>query len=360
MDETNLEFVMANQYGHSKKLEHYCNYRLPKKPGIYKISFPNDKFYIGKSVNMFQRQMSHLRELRNGKHTNPIIQRIYNKHTHYSFNWSVLLICDKSELKQNEQMAINLYWFDDGLINIRSESQSIPNKPKEWKKSFVFMNCWTMQPVWFSTRREAQRTLGWSSDKTRHANYQRHEIDYVFTDTIEAARDYCIKRQSKFISSGVVWNGVWYASVSEAHKAAGIKMSLGYFRRLLKNHSISSHDEHKAWLATKRNSRFVMFNGKAYLTFEQAYMENNIDFLSLDHFRKYVKKYGCETTEHLKLCSVEKNGCPIGQEHLYKEWQDKRSEYRPSCYLVAHVNGRWYPNLNEAKEAIYNTYKNED
>jgi len=360
MDANDLEHVMANQYSYSTSLNHYCDKRLPKKPGIYRIGLPNDRFYIGKSVNMFQRQMSHLHALRNNKHTNQILQRIYDKHTHYSFTWSALLVCDKLDLEQNEQMVINLYWYDPGMINIKSESQSIPNKPREWTKRFVFMNCWTRQPVWFSSKQEAQKTFGWSHDKTRHRNYKNHQIEYVFEDSLEKAVDYAKKRQSTYISNGVVWNKTWYPTVKAARIAENVKWTEGYFRRLIVDYNLSCDEDYYRWRRNQKLKKGVAFNGKVYTSYEHAYNENDVRFLSLDHFRKYVKKYGCQTISHLKYCSTDRNSCPIGDEHLYSEWQNTKSDYRPNCYLVAHVNGRWYSNLNEAKQAIYNTYKNED
>ena len=52
---------------------------LKKKPGIYKISCTEtDKVYIGESVDISQRMQKHFSLLRKNKHSNPILQNIFN------------------------------------------------------------------------------------------------------------------------------------------------------------------------------------------------------------------------------------------------------------------------------------------
>lgn len=52
---------------------------LPKTAGIYKINFPNGKFYIGKSINIFERIKNHIK--RDYKdHPNLLISKAINKY----------------------------------------------------------------------------------------------------------------------------------------------------------------------------------------------------------------------------------------------------------------------------------------
>ncbi len=82
--------------------------KLPKTPGIYRISFSTGKFYIGSAVNLRKRYRDHLSDLRAGKHKNPIMQNLYNKHGDASFIFEVLEYVDnKKMLIAREQWYID-------------------------------------------------------------------------------------------------------------------------------------------------------------------------------------------------------------------------------------------------------------
>ena len=61
--------------------------------GIYKILCTvTNEFYIGSSINIASRKAGHLYNLRNNKHTNPILQAKYNKYGESNFIFSLLEI----------------------------------------------------------------------------------------------------------------------------------------------------------------------------------------------------------------------------------------------------------------------------
>lgn len=80
---------------------------LKKKPGIYKISCTEtDKVYIGESVDISQRMQKHFSLLRKNKHSNPILQNIFNKYGESTFVVEVLEYTSfnsELELKKLEQ-----------------------------------------------------------------------------------------------------------------------------------------------------------------------------------------------------------------------------------------------------------------
>ncbi len=49
------------------------------KTGIYKITI-NDHIYIGNSINLYNRVMNHKSLLKQNKHSNQYLQRLYNKY----------------------------------------------------------------------------------------------------------------------------------------------------------------------------------------------------------------------------------------------------------------------------------------
>ena len=76
--------------------------------GIYKITSPSGKFYIGSSKNIKKRWRSHRSELSRGKHANKALQRAFNKYGNLDFE--VIIICRFEDLLLYEQIAI------DGLL----------------------------------------------------------------------------------------------------------------------------------------------------------------------------------------------------------------------------------------------------
>lgn len=64
---------------------------LKKSPEIYKISCENtDKIYIGETINLSQRVQKHFSLLRKNKHSNPILQNIFNKYKEETFSVEIL------------------------------------------------------------------------------------------------------------------------------------------------------------------------------------------------------------------------------------------------------------------------------
>ena len=76
--------------------------------GIYKISFNgSDKIYYGSSNDFDRRKRQHLSDLNNGKHRNPIMQRLFNKCGEDSFKFEVVLECQPDELIEVEQTYLD-------------------------------------------------------------------------------------------------------------------------------------------------------------------------------------------------------------------------------------------------------------
>jgi len=80
-----------------------------KYPGIYLIiNLVNNKFYIGSAKNLWQRKLTHLRDLKNNKHKNIYLQNSYNKH---GLQYFIIILLEKVESK-NDLTAREQYWID--------------------------------------------------------------------------------------------------------------------------------------------------------------------------------------------------------------------------------------------------------
>lgn len=76
--------------------------------GIYKISFTDtDGIYVGSSVNIKRRWITHKSKLRNNKHHSSALQRAFDKYGESTISLSLLILCSPQELELYEQIAID-------------------------------------------------------------------------------------------------------------------------------------------------------------------------------------------------------------------------------------------------------------
>lgn len=85
--------------------------KLEKIQGIYCIS-NNKYFYIGHSVDIYQRWNKHRRELRKGTHVNLIMQNVYNKYQELDpFKYEIIKEVSFSELQKEEGRTLLEYIY---------------------------------------------------------------------------------------------------------------------------------------------------------------------------------------------------------------------------------------------------------
>lgn len=73
--------------------------------GVYKIEFPDGRFYIGSSINIERRVRGHHSDLRRRIHKNYRMQRAFNKHE--TMVGKELLVCLENDLIFYEQICMN-------------------------------------------------------------------------------------------------------------------------------------------------------------------------------------------------------------------------------------------------------------
>ena len=78
------------------------------KSGIYCIiNISNSKRYVGSSINMYQRLLTHRSELRHNNHGNKKLQSSWNKYGEDLFDFYILEFCDENDLLQREQFYMD-------------------------------------------------------------------------------------------------------------------------------------------------------------------------------------------------------------------------------------------------------------
>lgn len=77
--------------------------------GIYKISFPSGRFYIGSSQNLKRRLEGHRSGMKHNKHPNVILQNAWNKYGENNCKFEILLVCSIENLLWYEQRALDIW-----------------------------------------------------------------------------------------------------------------------------------------------------------------------------------------------------------------------------------------------------------
>ena len=117
--------------------------------GIYCIKNKiNDEFYIGSSYHIYKRRNRHFSELRNNKHKNYKLQRLYNLHGEESF---LFYLIESVDIKQN--LINREQYYIDNLkpqlnINIIANSSLGVKRSEETKEKIRQANLGLKHPEW--------------------------------------------------------------------------------------------------------------------------------------------------------------------------------------------------------------------
>ncbi len=115
--------------------------------GIYKIQsiVKPERVYIGSTVSIKRRWLSHLIYLRKNKHPNRKLQRHYNKYGETDLKFFTLLECERDKLVRKEQCFMNIYkpWFNICKVAGSSLGRRTSNITKlKLSKSHIGKNTW--------------------------------------------------------------------------------------------------------------------------------------------------------------------------------------------------------------------------
>lgn len=100
--------------------------------GIYKITCTgNNKFYIGSSVNIFNRWNVHISELRAGSHRSEYLQRSYNKYGEESLRFDVLQIIETTDTEL--LVTVEFYYIDKLKPEFNTLGPTFFERTEQWK-----------------------------------------------------------------------------------------------------------------------------------------------------------------------------------------------------------------------------------
>jgi group I intron endonuclease len=102
------------------------------KSGIYLIvNNINGKFYIGSTTNDKRRWYTHRRELTNNTHSNPHLQRAWNKYGSLAFSFELIYECPVDALLKIEEAVIQQYFGLEMCYNMNRSAQ-MPGLGRVW------------------------------------------------------------------------------------------------------------------------------------------------------------------------------------------------------------------------------------
>lgn len=202
------------------------NEGIKNKSGIYKIlCLTNGKFYIGSSVNMYQRKIVHFDKLRKNKHDNVLLQRAFNKYGESVFIFEVVeYVLDKNILTKREQYYIDLYNACDCKIgfNICPTANSMLGfkHSEETKKNFSIQRKGKNNPNFGKKLSQKQRDILSNKGKERVGVKNTFYGKKHTQKTKEKIRT--TRKKKKVIC---IENNIVYESIMDAERQTGANHS---------------------------------------------------------------------------------------------------------------------------------------
>lgn len=84
--------------------------KIPDTSGIYKITTPSGKFYIGSAVNFRRRRNGHRTRLNQGRHHCPGLQHAFNKYGPDALVFEIVELVPRAQLLEREQFYLDSLW----------------------------------------------------------------------------------------------------------------------------------------------------------------------------------------------------------------------------------------------------------
>ena len=88
--------------------------------GIYRLEFPNGKFYYGSAIDVDRRLAQHKKDLRAGKHCNPQMQFTFNKYG--SFEFEQIVTCAPHTRLLWEQSYLDEFVGNCECLNVNTKA----------------------------------------------------------------------------------------------------------------------------------------------------------------------------------------------------------------------------------------------
>jgi hypothetical protein len=203
---------------------------MKKIIGIYKLTSPSGKCYIGQSKNIYQRYREHKRDT---KHKHNKLYYALKKYGYESFTKEIIEECDKNILDERERHWIKHYDSVDNGYNCDYGGQIHKEFSKEHKEKLrnAFLGKYNgnqniefyIDDILYTSIGDANKKLN-IPNKTIHNRLNSTNIEYKnyrYKDPSLIP----VRRARKYASLPFIINGVMYNSLREASEKLNITPS---------------------------------------------------------------------------------------------------------------------------------------
>lgn len=142
----------------------YSAYNMPMEPGVYIITSPTGRYYIGRSINMRRRCLAHKNRAKANEEENQILNRSIRKYG-WRMKYKVLLqtSCEDDAVYFEEQY-IRMHWKDGKCMNAKTGDKITGDYNKDHKSKPVrYVHALTGGSITFNSKNEASRFFGLGS-----------------------------------------------------------------------------------------------------------------------------------------------------------------------------------------------------
>ncbi len=108
---------------------------LKERKGVYMIKCKNH-FYIGSSINLYNRLMGHKSRLKSNRHENKFMSNCYSKYGKDTFDTLILEYCEDNSTIQDVRTR-EKYWMDRLNPNMNSEKDPVTKAPTKDARSQI-------------------------------------------------------------------------------------------------------------------------------------------------------------------------------------------------------------------------------
>lgn len=118
--------------------------KYPDGCGVYMATMPSGAFYVGRSINIYQRICNHYSDAKRGAHKNRWLARCLNKYGQ-RVKWVVLLHCaTEQDALAYEKQYLEFWWGSEKLINQKKGDAFTALENERSKRKPVYaMNVWS-------------------------------------------------------------------------------------------------------------------------------------------------------------------------------------------------------------------------
>ena len=162
-----------------------------KECGIYKITSPSGKCYIGSSAHMRKRFNEHRGHFQRGDHYNGKLRNAARKYGVDAMRLEIVLVCDRDVLRDLEQLAINHvkpeYNIEQTVAKVLHDFWKDP----VWRERNAARAGAQLKERWRDPEQRArmtERTAAINTPERRHAARERLLARWKEPDFLEAAR----------------------------------------------------------------------------------------------------------------------------------------------------------------------------